>query len=308
MKIVLKRKCRSLLLIGIIIIITLGLITSCKQYKLSYRGGLKKNAGYHASLPDPDVSFSYASPSDSNLRLLRELYNLDSVAGSGSEHERIINLMLWVHRLAPHASNPSYPKTRNALNLIDLCLNRKKAINCYMYSIILNEVYLSMGYFSRLIHLSYKHQGESHWVNAVYSFEDGKWLMMDANHGAYFMDEDGRILSIPEIRKKMINKEKIVLNKELTYVGSNTSVKMLKGILGIKTFYRWYFSKNIFKYKTNIRNVFDVESDIAAREIQLLPTHYLKKLKVPSSQSKYERYYLYRTDNEEFFWQSPLKN
>ena len=46
-----------------------------------------------------DVKFSYASPSDENLKRLREMYNLDTIAGRGSETDRIINLTRWVYYL-----------------------------------------------------------------------------------------------------------------------------------------------------------------------------------------------------------------
>jgi hypothetical protein len=38
-----------------------------------------------------DVAFTYAGPTDENLSRLRELYDLDSIAGQGSETERLIN-------------------------------------------------------------------------------------------------------------------------------------------------------------------------------------------------------------------------
>jgi len=308
MKKIFKNKCLIILTAGVAFLLTSLTFTSCKQYKISYIRGLKKNAEYLGTLPNPDIDFEYSLPTDSNLVFLRTKYSLDSVAGIGTETEQMINLMLWVHRLAPHASNPSYPKIRNALNLVDLCLNEGKSINCYMYAIILNEVYLSMGFYSRLIHLRYKHSGESHWVNAVYSAILKKWIMMDANHGAYFMDEEGTILSLPEIRRKMINKEKLVFNEELEYVGDNKGVKIIKGIFGIEKFYRWYISKNILKYSTNLINTFNIESDNAAEIIQLTPTNYLKEIDPLPKKRKYERYNFYRTDDEDFFWQSPVKN
>ena len=130
---------------------------------------------------------------------------------------------------------------------------------------------------------------------------------MDANHSAYFIDENHTILSIPEIRKKMINCEKLLFNKELEYIGDSIGEKLLIGLMGIKKFYRWYFSKNILHYSTNLINTFDVETDITASEIQLIPTNYIKEINPYQAKRKYERYYLYYTDNEDFFWQSPIK-
>lgn len=76
------------------------LLISFIPYKLSYIEGLKGNAEFKATLPNPDVKFKYSSASDSNLILIRKKYNLDSVAGKGTETEQIINLILWVHGLS----------------------------------------------------------------------------------------------------------------------------------------------------------------------------------------------------------------
>lgn len=288
------------LLVFIISLIILS-FASCKSFKLSYIGGLKKNAEYKGTLPIPDIQFEYGPATDSNLVLLREKYNLDSVAGNGTEVERIINLMKWVHNLSTHAANPQWPKTMNALNLIDLCLNEKMAINCYMHSIILNEVYLSMGFYSRWIHLWYIYDDESHVVNAVFATSLNKWIMMDSDNQAYCMDENQNILGIPEIRKRLINKEIIHFNKEI-----DVPSKLLTVLLGgPEKKYRWYLSKNIFMYSMPVVNKFDIMTQKSST-IKLIPTNYIKEVNTKLIKRKYERYYLYFTDNEDFFWQSPL--
>ena len=68
-------------------------------------GLLRQHAGYSAR-GGAGVIFQYASASDGNLKHLRDAYDLETVAGSGSEIERLVNLMRWVHQLAGHASSP----------------------------------------------------------------------------------------------------------------------------------------------------------------------------------------------------------
>ncbi len=278
------------------------LLSSCQQFKLSYRKGLKKNSEFLATLPNPEIEFEYSSPSDTNLVYLRNKYNLDSVAGNGKDVERIINLMMWVHNLAPHAVNPSWPRTLNSLNLIDICVNENMAINCFMHAVILNDVYLSMGYYARFIHLWYTHSGESHVVNSVYVPDVNKWIMMDADFGAYCLDEKGNILNLPEIRKKIINKEKIYFN-----AGLNLEIpRFFKALWGgDENSYEWYLSKNIFMYSTPVLNIFDVKSDQTSDVIRLIPTKYVEEINVNRRERKYERHQYYYTDNEDFFWQVP---
>lgn len=291
----------------IIILIALPIFAICsisRDIKITYLPFLRKNEAYNRELKKPDIQFEYASPSDTNLMFLRNRYNLDSIAGDGSETERMINLMRWVHGLSSHATNPAWPRTMNSHNLIDLCLNENKTINCYMYSTILNEVYLSMGYYSRFIHLWYTRTGESHVVTAVYSENLDKWIMMDADFGAYFTDENGTILGIPEIRHRIINKEELRASDGMEFAGGKF-LKLLGKLFGAENLYSWYLSKNILRYSTPLRSVFDIQSDRTADVIYLIPSAYTKEVNPYPKHRETERYDLYYTDDEDFFWQKP---
>ena len=140
-------------------------------------------------------------------------------------------------------------------------------------------------------------------LNGVLSL---KWLMMNANHRAYFMGTNKNILSLTEIRNKIINREEVVFNDELGYEGSVGMIKFISKLFGIDKFYKWYFSKNIFKYETVVRNEFDELTDRTADIIQLVPSDYLNKTNTKQRLRKYERAHAYYTDNEDFFWQKPM--
>lgn len=304
MKSLLKNKWKLAVILMAISFVVFVLISVFRDIKFSYLPFLKKNEEYRSELKRPDIRFEYSSASDSNLVLLRERYNLDSIAGDGSETEKMINLMVWVHNLSTHAPNPAWPRTMNALNLIDLCVTEKKSINCFMYATILNEVYLSMGYPSRFIHLWYTRTGESHVVTAVFSDTLDKWIMMDADFGAYLMDEKRNILGIPEIRERIINGEEFIYPETLEYAGKGL-VKFLEKIMGIEKLYRYYLSKNIFRYSTPLKSLFDIQSDRTADMIYLIPSNYIKEVNPYPIKRETERYELYYTDDEDFFWQKP---
>jgi hypothetical protein len=82
---------------------------------------LRKNALYDTTtveLFDPSP-FKYQDQSNEKLKSLRHLYNLDEVAGDGSETEQILNLMSWVHKTIRHDGNFGFnPSERNALYIL----------------------------------------------------------------------------------------------------------------------------------------------------------------------------------------------
>jgi hypothetical protein len=283
----------------IVVVLILALCGLAAFYGKRFKDLLRAHATFSAKLKDqyPQVSFRYAEASDENLRKLRDRYDLDSVAGKGPEIERIINLMKWVHQLTSHARNPTAPKELNALNLIDLCKAEKKKLNCWMYSIVLNEIYLSMGYTSRMIHLE-PHSGEdkeSHFVTSVFSRDLGKWIMMDPDMCGYLRDENGNILGVREIRRRLIADEPLIVNDD---IGG------FPRILG-KWSYIWYLSKNVFRYSCRQSSEFGQESQKEHRvHFALLPDGFREELLTEPVVTPRGNRIVYIND-ESLFWQSP---
>ena len=184
------------MLIALIVVLVLvgGLVGVYQYYGAQFKKRLLAHSTFSSKHREKyaNVSFQYASPEDDNLKELRELYNLDAVAGDGLEIEQITNLMRWVSGLATHHHNPPVPKEINALNLIRLCQEGKKKLNCFMFSVILNEVYLAMGFKSRRVHLlpiTFE-PPESHFVVAVYAQSLDRWVMMDPDFGVYPVNDN----------------------------------------------------------------------------------------------------------------------
>jgi hypothetical protein len=259
------------------------------------------------SFHNANPKFSYADPSDPHLATLREQYNLNGIAGKGSEIDRLRNLMHWVHGLAIHTSNAVVPEAINSLSLLQ-CIQKKGVhINCSMYAIILNEAYLAMGWRSRIIHLKpfQKEYIESHVVNAVYCQQLQKWLFFDPNLNAYFMDEWDQILSVAEIRQRLINGSGLQVNDGLAFNSDNRVFSSLGQQYG-KDFYRLYIAKNIFRYSCPQKNTVNRPSGkINKNSIELLPTGYhFKRLSKPPLPTSIKQI-LYTTDIHNF-WQRPL--
>jgi hypothetical protein len=268
-------------------------------YGKRFKDHLKNHPTYSAKHKAnyPPVSFRYQDAEDTHLRELRIKFDLESVAGGGPQNEQLINLMKWVHQLTSHARNPPAPKELNALKLIELCKTEQKKLNCWMYSIILNEVYLSMGYPSRLIHLL-PHSGEekeSHFVTAVYTSDSGKWIMMDPDMCGYLRDENEDILGIPEIRRRLIADEPLVVNDD---IGGFSK------FLG-KWSYPWYLSKNIFRCNCQQTSEFGQETHREGRiYYELLPDGFREESLTESEITPRGNQFVYLND-EALFWQSP---
>ena len=144
-----------------------------------------------------------------------------------------------------------------------------------MYSTILNEAFLSLGFRSRKVHINpiTEKPKESHWITIVYSQTLSKWIMIDPDFCAYVCDEDGTILGLFEIREKIINNEPLVVNKEQKYnVGGlwGVIVNTLK-----RKSYITYLSKNIFRFNTALHSAFDYDTRGKKREyVELIPLGY----------------------------------
>ena len=259
---------------------------------------LKAHPAYSAKQAErhADMRFEYAGEDDENLKQLRQTYALEAVAGDGPEVERIVNLMKWVNRLTWHHPRPKVPAPYNALHIISLA-KKKKGINCWMFALTLNEVYLSMGFASRLVHLMphSNENKESHFVVSVYSTELGKWIYMDPDFGGYFMDERGNLLGIPEIRRRLVAGEPLRANQD---------VRGFTTLLG-KGSYPWYLSKNIFKVACAARSGFDQETDRKGKTCyELIPDDYLaESLLEPRVTPRGNT--IVSINDEELFWQKP---
>jgi len=266
----------TLIPISIIVMLILSIIV---LYYIKKKDFLKQLQQYPSfskeAVKNTHIKIQYDKKTDKNLTQLREKYDLEKIAGNESEIEQILNLMRWTHMLARRAPNPFFPEKLNALSLLHLIETTKQKLNCYMYSTILNEVLLSMGFKSRKIHMKpmKKDHKESHVIIVVYSKTLSKWIMLDPDFCAYLKDEEGTILGLLEIREKIIKNEPLFVNKEQQY--------NISGILGLianplkRKTYVWYLSKNIFRFTTALHSIFDYDTRGKKREyLELIPLGY----------------------------------
>ncbi len=107
----------------------------------------------------------------------------------------------------------------DAIDLYNYYKTTGKGVNCRQLAISLCEMYLSMGIPARYVtcmpadSLDY----ECHVINTVWSEQLQKWLYIDPTMDAWVTDENGTLLSIAEVRERLINDQPLVE----TYMAKN---------------------------------------------------------------------------------------
>ncbi|MXV49917.1 transglutaminase domain-containing protein [Pedobacter sp. HMF7647] len=273
------------------------------DYLYILKGATKYNPTENRELP----KFTYQSRRDSNLISLRKSFKLDSIAGQGSEVSKILNLMHWVHNLIPHDGNHNNPAVKNALSTISVCKSEKRGLNCRGLATVLNECYLSIGIKSRFVTClpkdSLKVDNDCHVINMVYSNELKKWLWIDPTNDAYVMNENGELLSIAEVRERIIADKPVILTPEANW-NHKASIKKEDYLYN-------YMAKNLYLLECPLNSEYDAETRQQGKTInylQLVPLDYFNKSletsKIIDNDTK-TSLNIYRTNNPDVFWTAP---
>ena len=268
---------------------------------------LKKGGRYDPSDKRPLPAFTYQSADNPDLQALRRHFNLDSIAGEGTDVLKILNLLRWVHNLVPHDGQNGNPEEKNAMSMIAECKRETRGLNCRGLALILNECYLSMGMRSRIVTClpkdSLKTDQDSHVINSVYSESLGKWLWMDPTFNAYVMDDKGTLLGIEEVRERIVEDRPLILNPDANWNNRTPQTR--------ESYLDSYMAKNLYMLECPIGSEFDMETTKKGREygyILLVPAaHHEQKpdrLEERNGESN-TTWTTYRTNNQRLFWQSP---
>jgi len=249
--------------------------------------------------------FEYQSKDDINLTRIREELRLDSIAGNGNELSQIFNLMHWIHNLINHDGSSINPTIKNAIDLINVCSIKERGLNCRMLATILNECYLSIGIKSRYVTCMPKESefNDCHVINMVYSTNLKKWIWIDPSFESYVMDIKGNLLSIQEVREKLIKGDTLILNAD-----ANLNREKLVS----KEYYlEYYMAKNLYRLQTPLISEYNTETWEKSKKVsyvELLPLDGIEQ--TPQKVEFIDKitgvtFTYYKTNNPNLFWKSP---
>lgn len=169
--------------------------------------GILYNNLEFANGEDIEITYDF---SDDDYAVLKEKYNLEKIAGDGSEFEKAMRLMNEFSPRLTHKSDYDNHIEMKALSLLEYSLDNKSCgINCRAKAQILNEMCLSLGIYSRKVWImpNSRYDGDCHVVNEVWDSSLNKWIMLDITNNEYWIDENSEPLSVLEIRTKGANQE-----------------------------------------------------------------------------------------------------
>ncbi len=274
-----------------------------KSCSLAYLNTLKKSAKYNDLDNRMKVKFTYQSSDNTNLKKLRDTYKLDSIAGTGNDVSRLLNVLHWVHYLIPHDGNIRNPKVMNAMSMIPVCQNEKRGLNCWGLSVVLNECYLALGYKSRYVRCLPKDSTDMdcHVIVTAYSATLKKWLWLDPTFNAYVMNRKGELLSIQEVRERLVEGKPLILSPEANWNRKFTEDK--------DAYLYHYMAKNLYMLESPINSEYDYETYAKGKifkYLYLCPLDYKgnkqREQKITRKSSTYESF---ATTNPTIFWAKP---
>ena len=270
-----------------------------------YLSILKRAGKYNLSDNRPLPAFSYQASDNPNLVALRKGFKLDSIAGQGSDVLQILNLMHWVHDLVPHDGMNGNPEVKNALSMLEVCKKDRRGLNCRGLALVLNECYLSMGIKSRIVTCmpkdSLKIDQDCHVINSVYSESLNKWLWIDPTFDAYVMNEKGELLSIEEVRERLIHDKTLILNPDANWNNQQTQTK--------EDYLESYMAKNLYILECPASSEYNMETSSGGKTynyIRLLPLDYFDQESFKEEDKREESNTLwitYKTNNPNVFWE-----
>jgi hypothetical protein len=278
--------------------------TQIKQQP-SYLEILKKADKYDFNDSRPIPKFTYQAMDNPNLVALRKGFNLDSIAGTGNEVSKIINLLHWIHNLIPHDGNHENPTVKNAMSMIAVCEKDNRGLNCRGLATVLNECYLSLGIKSRFITCMPKDSvfQDCHVINMIWVNDLNKWIWIDPTNDAYVMDEKGELLSPEEVRERVINGKTLILNPDANW---NHKVSTTK-----EDYLYNYMAKNLYRIECPLSSEYDTETWESCKKItyiELLPLDTYKQTPQYSEQTNKKTgvtFINFKTNNPTLFWQKP---
>jgi hypothetical protein len=267
---------------------------------------LKKAEKYNNADNRPLPPFTYQTADNPGLSELRKAFHLDSIAGSGNDVSKVLNVMHWLHNFISHDGMYENPPVKNAKEMIAYCRQHRTGLNCRGLATVLNECYLSLGFKSRFVTCLPKDSlhidPDCHVINMVYINKLNKWVWVDPTNDAYVMDEKGNLLSIEEVRERLVNGKTLILNPDANWNHKTSTIK--------DEYLYSYMAKNLYMIECPASSQYDTETAKQGKTvdyIKLIPLDYFSQKPDKSQETGKSGLSMinYNTNNSSLFWAKP---
>lgn len=214
-----------------------------------------------------ELTYDFSCPEYAELR---EKYDLQGIAGKGTDFQRAKRLM---HAFAPrliHCSGYDNHVEQNALRLLEYSLdNPEQGINCLNKSKILQELCLALGIYARRVSIMpySPYDFDNHVVTEIFDRKLRKWIMLDMTTDGWFVDENDTPLSLLEAR------ERFAKDRFVTIACYTDKRKDLPKLRQKNMELNAYYAKNLFYFEIDQENRFGIPEN----RLTFLPPHFSKR-------------------------------
>lgn len=222
-----------------------------EQFLYVYAGILFENKEFEEGNSD-EVVYRFDCP---EFITLKEKYDLEKIAGQGSEFARAKRLLRHFAPRLRHSPWYDGHVPCNALSLLEYSLdNPEQGINCATKSKILEECCLALGIYARRVCLMpfSPYDFDNHVVTEIYDKTLQKWIMLDPTTDGFFIDENKTPLSVLEIRRNFAADEFV------TFVSSAARLTDLRRLQAKNVEENTYICKNSFCFAVDRESTFGV--------------------------------------------------
>lgn len=177
-----------------------------------------------------------------------EYFQLDTIPATNT-WDKTVAIAGIVSRIS-HSNPDPWPEKKNAIDLWEWSKSNPGGFNCRMHSILLNELLISVGINSRVLCClpADRNDNDSHVVNSVWLPEEQRWVMIDTDQKEYATDEHGTVLSLQQMRERIINGKPVIFNSLPGYSVNENELTN-------------YWSKNLYWFMSIENYRYDVETN-----------------------------------------------
>lgn len=233
---------------------------------------LKRSNKYSKESNTDIPAFAYQPKEHPNLQLVREYFQLDTIPGKDNELEHIKNILHFAHDNIRHNGSNRTICEFDAIDIYNYHRATGNGVNCRQLAISLCDMYLALGYKARVVTClpANPDDYECHVINSVYSQTLDKWLYIDPTMDAWVMDESNNMLSIAEVRERLIDGRPLVLCETANWNHEQQQTK---------EYYLYeYMAKNLYYFVCKSRSFFNQESIYRStdnEDIRLIPAGFV---------------------------------